>query len=295
MTDISRLDTNPNQFSDAPQFATEQRSLWSNAVRRFRKNLLAVAGLIIVLLFIIVAIIGPFIAPHDFLEQSILNALQGPSREYLLGTDDLGRDIFSRLIYGARTAALVAFSTTLISLVIGIAVGAWSGVRGGRVDQFLMWISDLVQAMPSLLLVILINTALRRPIINWFDRLYEQTRNPFYLNTEWLDFVLVFSALALIAWPGLARLIRGQVLSVNEEDFVLAARALGGTELHIMLHHVIPHSLGPLIVAITANMGQRCRLRGRAEFSWHWGSTAQCQLGINAQREPCDCGRHFHI
>ena len=159
------------------------------------------------------------------------------------------------MLHGARTAALVAFSTTAISLVIGVLLGTWSGIQGGRTDQFLMWISDLIQAMPGLLLVILINTTLRRPIINWFDQLYELTKDPFYLNTLWLDYVLVFGALALIGWPGLARLIRGQVLSINEEDFVLAARALGASEWHIMLRHVIPNALGPLVVAVTASMG----------------------------------------
>ena len=118
----------------------------------------------------------------------------------------------------------------------------------------------------GLLLVILINTTLRRPIVNWFDSLYEQTRNPFYLNTLWLDYVLVFSALALIGWPGLARLIRGQVLSIGEEDYVLAARALGATETHIMLRHVIPNAMGPLIVAVTAGMGGAVLLEASLSF-----------------------------
>lgn len=266
MSDVTPSQTSSKDVAHISQTAREQRSLWNDAVRRFRQNWLAVGGLIIILLFIIAALIGPIITPYDFLEQNIMSSLKGPSGEHLLGTDDLGRDIFSRLIYGARTAALVAFSTTAISLVIGVLVGTWAGIRGGRVDQFLMWISDLVQAIPSLLLVILINSSLRRPIINWFDTLYEQTRNPFYLNTTWLDYVLVFSALALIAWPGLARLIRGQVMSVNEEDFVLAARALGASEFHIMLRHIIPNSLGPLIVAVTANMGSAIVLEAGLSF-----------------------------
>jgi len=215
MSKVIRSQTDANNVTNKPSTVREHRSLWNDAARRFRQNRLAVAGLIIIILFILAAVFGPMISPYDFLEQNIVMSLKGPSAEYLLGTDDLGRDIFSRLLFGARTAALVAFSTTAISLVVGVLVGTWAGVRGGRVDQFLMWISDLVQAIPSLLLVILINSALRRPIINWFDQLYEQTHNPFYLNTTWLDYVLVFSALALIAWPGLARLIRGQVMSVN--------------------------------------------------------------------------------
>lgn len=244
----------------------EQRSLWQDAQRRFRKNRLAVGGLVIVIIFLIAAIVGPHIAPYDFLEQNIMRAFQGPSAEHALGTDDLGRDEFSRMLHGARTAALVAFFTTAISLVIGVLVGAWSGIRGGRADEFLMWVTDLIQAVPGLLLVILINTTLRRPIINAFDTLYMQTRDPFFLNTLWLDYVLVFSALALIGWPGLARLIRGQVLSINEEDYVLAARALGGSEFHIMLRHVIPNALGPLVVAVTASMGGAVTLEAGLSF-----------------------------
>jgi len=253
-------------FDDGSLSLAEHRSLWQDAARRFRKNWLAVGGLLVVILFLILALIGPFIAPYDFLEQNIVKAFQVYSAEHPLGTDDLGRDILSRMLYGARTAALVAFFTTAISLVIGVFVGTWAGIRGGRTDEFLMWISDLIQAMPGLLLVILINTTLRRPIVNWFDQLYEQTREPFFLNTLWLDYVLVFSALALISWPGLARLVRGQVFSINEEDYVLAARALGASEVHIMLRHVIPNALGPLIVAVTASMGGAVTLEASLSF-----------------------------
>ncbi len=247
-------------------YSGEQRSLWQDASRRFRRNWLAVGGLVVVFCFLIAALVGPHVSPYDFLEQNIVRAFQRPSEEHFLGTDDLGRDVFSRMLHGARTAALVAFFTTAISLLIGVLVGTWSGISGGRTDEFLMWISDLIQAMPGLLLVILINTTLRRPIINAFDTLYMQTRNPFYLNTLWLDYVLVFSALALIGWPGLARLIRGQVLSINEEDYVLAARAIGASEAHIMLRHVIPNALGPLVVAVTASMGGAVTLEAGLSF-----------------------------
>ncbi len=268
---------------DGSVYAGAQRNLWQDAARRFRKNWLAVAGLVVIALFLILALIGPHIAPYDFLEQNIVKAFQGSSAEHLLGVDDLGRDILSRMLHGARTAALVAFFTTIISLVIGVLVGGWAGIRGGRTDEFLMWISDLIQAMPGLLLVILINTTLRRPIINWFDALYEQTRNSFYLNTLWLDYVLVFSALALIGWPGLARLIRGQVLSIGEEDYVLAARALGASERHIMARHVIPNAMGPLVVAVTAGMGGAILLEASLSFlgigiqppNASWGSMLQ--------------------
>ena len=233
----------------------KHRTLWNDAFYRFRKNILAVGGGGVILIFILAALIGPYLAPYDFLAQDINAALQGPSADHWLGTDELGRDIFSRLLYGARTAAIVALTTTAVSLFIGIAIGASAGLRGGFFDQSLMWVSDLIQSVPGLLLAMIVNVALRRPILQWFDSMYQQTRNPFFLNTMWLDFVLVFGALALIAWPGLARLIRGQVMGARGSDYVLAARALGAKEGRIMAQHVIPNSLGPVIIAVTAAMG----------------------------------------
>jgi ABC-type dipeptide/oligopeptide/nickel transport system permease subunit len=244
----------------------KHRSLFQDAMVRFSRNYLAVFGLVVIIIFCIVALIGPMIAPYDFLKQDIISALKGPTPQHLLGTDELGRDIFSRLIYGARTAALVAFSTTFLSLIVAVIIGTTAGFRGNRYDQILMWVSDLMQAMPALLLVILINTAVRRPIINWFDELYEQSRNPFFLNTTWLDYVLVFSALALIGWPGMARLIRGQVLSISQDDYVLAARALGASDTHLILHHMIPNALGPIVVAVTSSLGTAVVLEASLSF-----------------------------
>jgi ABC-type dipeptide/oligopeptide/nickel transport system permease subunit len=233
----------------------EERSLWQDAVRQFVKNRLAVGGFIIIMLFIFAALLGPYVAPYDFLDQELDNALQPPSATHWLGTDELGRDIFSRILHGARTAALVSLSSTIVSLLIGLAVGTTAGFAGGRIDQFLMWVSDLVQSIPGLLLAMLVNTALKRPIVDWFDALYETTRNPVFLNTLWLDFVLVFGALALIGWPGLARLIRGQVLSISQTDYVLAARGVGSGRVRIMIRHIVPNALGPLVVSVSQGMG----------------------------------------
>lgn len=236
--------------------ALEQRTLWQDAVRQFVKNRLAVGGLIVITLFILAAFFGPYVAPYDFLDQDLSNTLQPLSADHWLGTDELGRDIFSRLLHGARTAALVSLSSTAVSLLIGVAIGTMAGFAGGRVDQFLMWLSDLVQSIPNLLLAILVNTALKRPIVDWFDALYERTRNPVFLNTLWLDFVLVFGALALIGWPPLARLIRGQVLSISQTDYVLAARAIGASKGRIMIRHIVPNALGPVVVNRSQAMGQ---------------------------------------
>lgn len=235
--------------------SVQVRSVWGDAWNRLRKNPLSMMGLGIILIFLFMAIFGRMLTPYDFLQQEIGNQLQGPSREHLLGTDALGRDILSRLLYGARTAAIVAFTTTVISLTLGILVGTAAGFLGGKVDQLLMWLTDVTMSIPTLLLAMLVNTSLKRPITNWFQQLYEQTRNPMYLNTLWLDFVIVFGALALISWPGYARLVRGQVLGISRTIYVESARSTGATPLRIMLRHIVPNALGPLVVAVTGGVG----------------------------------------
>ena len=233
----------------------KEGSLWGAGFRRLRRNRLAVFGLLLVLIFFVTAIVGPAVAPYDFLSQSIDEAMRGPSALHWFGTDALGRDIFSRILYGARTAALVALTTTAISLLIGIALGCLAGFLQGWVDEVVMWITDIVMSLPSLLLAILVNTALKRPVAMWFGQMYIQTGNPVFLNVLWLDYVLVFGALALIGWAGYARLIRGQVLSIGRTLYVDAARSLGANTGRIIGRHIVPNAIGPVIVAVTQGMG----------------------------------------
>jgi peptide/nickel transport system permease protein len=223
-------------------------------------------GLVIICIFLFLAIFGRVLAPYDFLKQDIANQMQPPSREHLLGTDALGRDIFSRMLYGARTAALVAFTTTSIALILGILVGTTAGFVGGVTDQLLMWLTDVTMSIPSLLLAMLVNTSLKRPITSWFQQRYELTHNPFYLNTLWLDFVIVFGALALISWPGYARLVRGQVLGIRRTIYVESARSIGAPPFRIMMRHIVPNSLGPLVVAVTAGIGGALVLESSLSF-----------------------------
>jgi peptide/nickel transport system permease protein len=230
------------------------------------KNRLSLVGFVVVSVFLFAAVFGPFLVPYDFLTQDIGGALQSPSSEHWLGTDALGRDIFSRLVYGARTAALIAFTTTAISLMIGISVGLASGYLGSRVDASLMWLTDVTMSLPAILLAMLVNTSLKYPFASWFEDMYDRTRNPFFLNTWWLDFVLVFGALALISWPGYARLIRGQVFSVGESMYVEAARATGANTRRIMIYHLIPNAIGPVIVAVTQGMGAAILLESSLSF-----------------------------
>ncbi len=243
-----------------------RRNLWKEALHRLFLNRLATLGLIVVVLFILAGLVGPYITPYDFLEQEIDNALAKPTVQHWLGTDALGRDILSRLLHGARTAAFVGFFTTAISLLIGIVLGGIAGYVRGLADEFLMWLTDVTMSVPGLLLAMLMNTALKRPIAAWFDDMYIQTKNPFYLDTLWLDFVLVFGALAFISWPGFARLLRGQVLSVRETLYVEAARAIGVDERRILTHYIIPNAIGPIIVIVTAGVGGAITLESGLSF-----------------------------
>jgi ABC-type dipeptide/oligopeptide/nickel transport system permease subunit len=254
IADFSTLETHP------------PTNIWRDALERLIANRLAVIGLLIVLVLFVVATIGPLITPYDFLSQDLQNRSQPPSSKHLLGTDDLGRDVLSRIIYGARTATIVAFSVTGVSLVLGIGIGALAGYFGGRLDQAIVWLIDMTMSIPSLLLAVVLNISLKTPVINWMDDMYLQTRNPVYRETIWVDFALVFGALALIMWPPYARLIRGQIQSLRTQNYVLAARALGLPPMRIMLRYIIPNALGPVIVQASAGLGQAMVLESAFSF-----------------------------
>ena len=155
-----------------------------------------------------------------------------------------------------RTAVVVAFSTTFLSLVIGLFMGSLGGYFGGKVDAFIVWLIDITMSIPSLLLVIVINVSMKPRLVNWMDEQFLLTGNDFYRNTIWVDFVLVFGSLALIKWPKAARIIRGQILSVRNKNYVVAAEAIGVPTPKIVWKYVIPNSLGPIIVYISAALGE---------------------------------------
>jgi peptide/nickel transport system permease protein len=249
-----------------PVAEAEATSLWRDAWRRLYRNKLAVVGLVIIVALLIVAIFGPFLSPYDFLSQSIEGRNEAPSWAHWFGTDGLGRDVLSRLIYGARTALMVALVVTGVALVIGVAIGAAAGFAGGMLDRFLMWLTDITMSVPSLLLVIVINASLKPPLVRWMDDLYQQTLNPLFRDPTWIDFVLVFGSMALITWPPYARLVRAQVLSIRSRPYVLAARALGLSNGIILRRHVMPNALGPLIVAVSAGLGTAMVLESAFSF-----------------------------
>ncbi len=241
-------------------------NLWRDAWRRLKRNRLAVTGLVIILVLVLVAVLGPWLTPYDFLSQNLDARNLTPTLAHPFGTDDLGRDVLSRLIYGARTAFLVAIMVTVIALAIGVVLGAIAGFYGGWFDRVLMWATDMTMSVPQLLLVVVINASLKQPITLWMKAQYMATMNPIYRNSALVDFVLVFGSMALISWPPYARQVRAQVLSIRNRPYVTAARALGLTNRLILMRYVLPNAMGPLIVSVSAGLGTAMVLESAFSF-----------------------------
>ena len=225
------------------------RSLWQDSVRRFLADRLALIGLVLTTLFLLTGIVGPFLTPYDYLAQDLDRTAELPTWEHPLGTDSLGRDMVSRLLYGARTAVVVAAVVTILSLAAGVLLGAVAGYLGGLVDTVFLWITDIVMNIPALLLAILIDYSARQPISQWMEEIYQRTHWPIFSNSIYGSYIVVFLSLALIFWPHYARLIRGQVLSLREREYVMAARAVGVPMRRILIAHLVPNAIGPVIVA----------------------------------------------
>jgi peptide/nickel transport system permease protein len=241
-------------------------SLWRDAWHRLRRNRLAVFGLVVVVILAFTALFGPYLTPYDFLSQDLNSRNLAPSLSHLFGTDDLGRDVFSRVIYGTRTAFLVAIVVTFIAVLIGVTLGALAGFFGGWLDRIVMWLTDMTMSIPNLLLVVVINASLKSPITSWMESRYLATLNPVYRETIWVDFLLVFGSMALISWPPYARLVRAQVLSIRSRPYITAAQALGLTNRIILMRYVVPNALGPLIVAVSAGLGTAMVLESAFSF-----------------------------
>ncbi|HMO58447.1 MAG TPA: ABC transporter permease [Roseiflexaceae bacterium] len=235
---------------DLPELRA-QRSLWGDALRKLVRNRLAVVGLIVTGLLLFAALFGPALAPYAYTEQNLLRTAEMPSADYWLGTDEIGRDMFSRVLYGARTAVLVAAVSTLISVVLGLIFGILAGYGGGWLDSLILRITDITMSMPSILLAALIAATIKQPIVNLARNIYTETGFPLFADTTWLDLVIVFGGLSLVFWPVYARLIRGQILSLREKEYIEAARASGIPGAQIALRHLLPNAIGPVIVQLT--------------------------------------------
>ena len=220
----------------------EDSSLWSDAWRRLLANKAAVAGGIILLIFIFLAIFAPWIAPHSYAYQNLELGAQPPSGNFLLGTDTLGRDLFSRSLFGARVSLLVGFVATGVALVIGVSWGIVAGYFGGRIDSVMMRIVDVLYGLPFIIFIILLMVIFGRNI--W----------------------LLFAAIGAVEWLTMARIVRGQVLTIKNQEYVLAAQAMGVPNFLMFRKHIFPNILGPIAVYATLTIPQVMLLEAFLSF-----------------------------
>jgi len=266
---------------------TRVRSLWSDALRRLVTNRLSVIGIVITSLLLFTAIFGPMLTPYSYTQQDLLRPAELPSADHWLGTDELGRDLLTRIIYGARTAVLVAVLTTVLSVMLGLLIGTLAGYAGKWVDALILRIIDIVMSIPSLLLAAMIAATFKQPVVQWARQMYEQRHWAIFANTTWLDLVVVFGGLSFVSWPAYARLIRGQILSLREKEYVEAARAVGVTGLGIALRYLLPNGLGPIIVYMTFSLSGNMVLESSLSFlgigvmppQASWGNMISSNIG----------------
>lgn len=248
--------------SDTNKMATELQpiqgvSLWRDAWRRLLKNKLAVFGLVVICIILVAVAIGPSIIfwatgyTYDYqpTDGALVKSMP-PSFRHLMGTDDLGRDIFARVLQGGRISMIVGIISTIVSLIVGVTYGAISGFLGGRIDNFMMRVVDIFYSIPYILIVIVLLSVFKGPNApSWIQWL--STTLGGAGNQGLTQILLLFFALGLVSWLTMARVVRGQILSLKNQEFILAARATGVSTLGIIFRHLVPNTLGPVIVYAT--------------------------------------------
>lgn len=200
---------------------------WQDAWRRLKQNKVAIISLIILVLMILIAIFGPMFSKYDYRTNDLAGGNQFPSAEHWFGTDELGRDLFVRNLYGTRISLAVGIGAAILEFFIGVIYGGISGYYGGSIDNIMMRIVDVLFSVPTVLYVILLMVVFGSGLQN------------------------IFIALGISYWVGMARIVRGQMLALKQQEFVLAARALGASNRRIILRHLVPNSMGPIIVTAT--------------------------------------------
>jgi len=205
-------------------------TLFADIIRAFKENKTALFGLIVVVILVVLAIFAPYVTPYDPYEIDLNNRFSKPSLNHWFGTDMFGRDLFTRVIYGARISLAIGLIPSLIAVSIGAILGVVSGYIGGRLGYWVMRMADVVMAFPSLLLAIVVMYTLGATLFN------------------------LFIALSVVGWAGAARVVRSQALSIREKEFIEAAKAIGVKDIKIMARHVFPNCLPSLMVLFTMNI-----------------------------------------
>ncbi|WP_027365167.1 ABC transporter permease [Desulfotruncus alcoholivorax] len=211
----------------AEEIACPSVGYWQDVWLRLKQNKLAMTGLVIIALLALLALVGPHLSAHSYDDQDLQMVNQPPGGGYWFGTDSLGRDLFTRVCYGARISLAIGLLTSVICMVIGVLYGGISGYLGGRVDEIMMRFVEVIYSIPFLLYVILLMVLLEPGLKS------------------------IFIALGIVYWQNMARVVRGQVLSLKEQEYIYAARLLGAGTWRILLRHLIPNTMGPIIVSMT--------------------------------------------
>ncbi len=221
LRDLTEAERDPDEI-DRPSV-----SYWQMCIMRLRKDKLAMFGFAVIIIMTLLAIIVPMVSPYTYDQTDFAHMLEWPSRAHLFGTDKMGRDIFVRTMYGARISLTIGFTAAAINMVIGVFYGGIAGYVGGRTDMIMMRLVDILSGIPSLLYLILIMMFLGNNIKS------------------------ILIAMCLTFWITTARMVRGQILTLREQDFALAAKVCGQTRWQILVHHLIPNSMGSIIVTVT--------------------------------------------
>ena len=217
-------------------------SLWNDALYRLSRNKPAMTGGFVLIFFILIALAAPLIAPYSYSEQDLYLGATPPSSDHLLGTDTLGRDLLSRIIYGARISLLVGFVATGVALIIGVSWGIIAGYFGGRIDSAMMRIVDVLYGLPFIIFIILLMVIFGRNI--W----------------------LLFGAIGAVEWLTMSRIVRAQVIGLKNQEFVLAAQAMGVSNFLMFKRHLLPNILGPIAIYATLTIPQVMLLESFLSF-----------------------------
>ena len=221
---------------------SKSSTLWSDAIYRLTRNKAAMFGAFILLILIVSAALAPWIAPYSYSFQNLELGASPPSADHILGTDVLGRDLLSRILYGARISLLVGFVATGVALVIGVSWGIIAGYAGGKVDSIMMIIVDVLYGLPFIIFIILLMVIFGRNL--W----------------------LLFGAIGAVEWLTMARIVRGQVMGLKNQEFVMAAKAMGVSNFSMFRKHLLPNILGPIAVYATLTIPQVMLLEGFLSF-----------------------------
>ena len=239
----------------------------TRALSRLKRKKLGVFCGSLILLIYSLGILAPWIAPYEYNFQDYTAIRESPSLEHWAGTDLKGRDVFSRVLWGIQNTVIITFVTMATGgLILGVSLGLISGYMGGRTDSLIMRIGELFASFPDILLVILLAATLRLSVLNWIRWIEDNTFLDGLVKTGLADYLVVALALISFSWVGMARLVRGQILALKQTEYIEAARAVGVSTFRILLNHLFPNAIGPVVV--TASMGMGALVGTEIILSW---------------------------